>query len=84
MILHVRNFFDHFWVFLMMSNYPNNPNHDFFSFFSIPIIKRAYFHFAKAEAIEEIPQVQDHQAQADLQTDLKDQGLHNPAKKKQT
>jgi len=46
----------------------------------IPIIKRAYFHFAKAETIEEIPQVQDHQALEDLQTDLKDQGLHNLAK----
>jgi hypothetical protein len=67
--------------YLIKINYLNHPNHDFFfSFFSIPIIKRAYFHFAKAEAIEEIPQVQDHQAQADLQTDLKDQGLHNPAK----
>ena len=54
----------------------------FFSlFFSIPTIKRAYFHFAKAETIEEIPQVQDHLAREDLQTDLKDQGLHNPAKK---
>lgn len=57
----------------------------FFSlFFSIPTIKRAYFHFAKAETIEEIPQVQDHLALEDLQTDLKDQGLHNPAKNKQT
>ena len=65
-----------------MSNYPKHPNHVFFflSFFSIPIIKRAYFHFAKAETIEEIPQVQDHQALEDLQTDLKDQGLHNLAK----
>ena len=66
-----------------MSNYPNHPNPNFFFslFFSIPKIKRAYFHFAKAETIEEIPQVQDHQAREDLQTDLKDQGLHNPAKK---
>ena len=65
----------------MMSNYPNNPDPNPNPiFFSIPIIKRAYFHFAKAETTEEILQVQDHQALEDLQTDLKDQGLHNPAK----
>ena len=66
-----------------MSNYLN---HDFFFlyFFSILIIKRAYFHFAKAKTIEEIPQVQDHQALADQKTDLKDQGLHNPAKERTT
>ena len=49
----------------------------------IRIIRIITHHLEDTEIIEEIPHVLDHQALEDLQTDLKGQGLHNPAKNKQ-